>query len=626
MPGISGVVASRTPIERPDDVLASFEEVHSFDGVRFEHRRHRSTHAVIHNALTGLIKANLEQPAVSPDGDAVLFLEGEVFNQDDLKAMVKGPDGGAPCSVLLSLFVERGPDFVSLLDGNFNVVIHEARENRLTILNDRFSAKPMYYLEESGALVFGSEKKSVLRAAKGSPVVDGLGILQVFAHRHNLGGRTFIEGLRCLPPASRLVYHEGRISLRSYGRLGFNVPRSLPPVARLVEEWADHLRQAAWKRLKGKERILMSLSGGLDSRAVACAIPRDLRPIAARTRGFPDSPEVICASEIASRLGFSHFLEDPVTVKLSESIPRIVWRTECAVTFVNCLTATNHAQMKEHGDFIVGGQFGDVSSGAHIYPYMLLPRTRRQFIERAFRWYRVYTHDVLRRVFNEDFLRRYDPLLKDAFFESFDSIEADSNIALYELWDVAERQARMTLGSGPVDSHLFEKPYPFLDGSYMAFVHTLPTRLRFGQGLYQAMIYHLGPEIRDVPNANTGWKLRPTVAGNLWNKGISLAAQARGKALNRLGLGPRSSVELRVSTEGISGAIRKDPQFRRGIEDFARANDFDASIFDGPGILKLLDEHARGSDAHVHLLCILATFAEGLPRFVYRRQLRSPVA
>jgi asparagine synthase (glutamine-hydrolysing) len=617
MPGLSGIVS--TSSLEPNDLLGAFRDVHALEGVKFEHRSHVGPRAVIDIALTGLIPSSLEQPALASDGKAVLFLEGEVFNLEDLRRLSSSPQGTSACSILLALHRARGPAFAELVDGNFNAVILEEEPHRLTIVNDHLASKPLHYLEESGRLVFGSEKKPILRVMRRAPALDGLGLLQVFAHRHNLGGRTFIEGIRCLPPASRLEYCDGRLSVAPNGGLRFGIGGSLSPARRLAEEWAERLRAAVARRLSGKERIVLSLSGGLDSRAVACAIPRDLRPIWARTRGVPGSPDLVGAAAIAARLGFQHLVEDPLEVLYSDVLPRIVWRTEGAVPFINCMSITHHGPTKEHGDFLVGGQFGDASSGAHIRPYMFVPRSRAAFIERSYRWYRVHSRRTLSRIFDEGFLARHEPLLRDAFLESFRRIVAEGRIQLYELWDLMERQARMTVGAAPVDSHLFEKAYPFLDKEYMEFVLSLPTRLRFGQALYQAMIHRLGPEIRDVPNANTGRPLRGTVTGNRLETALDLLRKSVGKASKRLGLGRLPRTAKREAREGIAAAILVDPGFRAVVEGFARSPDLDASVFNGPGILDLVREHHEGGGMHAHVLSILATFALAIPCFVSRR-------
>jgi asparagine synthase (glutamine-hydrolysing) len=623
MPGIAGLVtAPPRRIEDPQALLARLNRVQELKHVRFIVRTLESPHCVLSNTLTGILRTTLAQPAQSRSGAASLFLDGEVHNTDELRRELREPCGESPCEVLLSLFLERGPEFVSSLDGTFNIVVYEEKEGRLTVLNDLVSTKALYYKEESGALYFASEKKSILALIEGSPSLDPLGLLQIFAHRHNLSGRTYIQGLQRLLPGHRLEYAGGRLRLSAYRRLRIVVPARLPPERELVDEWCARMRSSTEAKIRGKERILISLSGGLDSRAVTCAVPRDFRPLWARTRGAESSLEHICARQIAERLGIEQYREEPGEVSYSDLLYKVVWRTEGEITFRNGLTMSSQKEMKTHGDFIFGGQFGDAGTGAHIYPYMLVPRSRAAFIERAFRWYQLYPDAMLRRVFSAEMLRSALPALREAFAASFEVHEGEDNIQVYQVWDLLERQARMTMGAGPVDSHLFEKLYPFIGRDNLEFILTLPNRLRFGQCLYQAMIYQLGPEIRDVPNANTGRVLRKSVLANRLAKVELLARKAATRALRRLKLAPPDAFP--AARGNMSSATRSDPEFRRAIESFLASEWFDSAVFRREGIQGLLDEHQSGARDHTEILCLVATFAVALPSFLYKRPTACP--
>jgi hypothetical protein len=132
------------------------------------------------------------------------------------------------------------------------------------------------------------------------------------------------------------------------------------------------------------------------------------------------------------------------------------------------------------------------------------------------------------------------------------------------------------------------------------------------------MIYHLGPEIRSIPYANTGLKLRGSLAGNWMSTCLSTSSKAWKKMTKIFDSSFHKSQE-RSKREGIREATRREPAFRRLIEEFVRSSHFDASVFDGKGILGLLDEHGRGAADHSHLLSILATMATALRYFVHER-------
>ena len=101
---------------------------------------------------------------------------------------------------------------MSLLDGMFNIVIFDADQRKTWILNDPFASKSMYYSKSKDGLAFASEKKAILAVSETPPHIDPIGLLQMFSHIHNLSGRTFIEDIKSLPPATCLEYENATIN------------------------------------------------------------------------------------------------------------------------------------------------------------------------------------------------------------------------------------------------------------------------------------------------------------------------------------------------------------------------------------------------------------------------------
>ncbi len=623
MPGLTGVVTNSRLVENADEISRAIKNVHRVNGITYVHKAYRGNHAVICNVLTGLLESTLDQPASTPSGDILLFMEGEIFNHDELIRFVDSDSATASqCGVLLALFQNYGDSFVSYVNGEFNIVVYQIAEMKVSIYSDHIASMPMYYIKSGERFLFGSEKKSILALLDTSPTINPVGLMQIFAHRHNLEDLTFLNGLKRMMPSTRIVYDRNGLNIHRYELLQFHVPNSVARVDEIVDQWADQLKVATALRLRGKKRLILSLSAGLDSRAVACSIPRSFRPISSRTRGTAGALEPILASEIAARLGFDHFREEPSVSDYSRVIPKIAWRTECEVHFSNGRSLSNHSMIKEYGDFVGGGWLGDASSGAHISPYFLRPSARMDFIERAYRHYLIYSADALSEIFTREFVIETFPKLREAFIASFGSLEAETNIQLFEIWDLYQRQRRMTTSSMPVDSYAFEKVRPFYDRDYLNFTLTLPTRYRFGQTLYQAMICKVGPEIRDIPNANTGLRLHESILRNAMNDVYVLSRKVITKVDERIR--PSYSRESRHGLgEDLATSTRRDAGFRRLIEDFMLSRTFDSSIFNRSGISNMLNRHYDESEDRSYELGYVATFAAGLP-YLLNKTLRCP--
>jgi asparagine synthase (glutamine-hydrolysing) len=512
MAGISGFVSNSQAIELKRFLLA-FEDIHRISGVKYVKREHVTPHCVIQNLLTGHITSSLSQPSLSDNGHIALILQGEVYNINQLQTDFPTFKGRNVCDLLLALFFKHGREFVSLLDGMFNIVIFDADQRKIWILNDPFASKSMYYSQSKDGLAFASEKKAILAVGETTPQIDPIGLLQMFSHIHNISGRTFIEDIKSLPPATCLEYENAQLTFYKTRRLIRNIqPLNLGEQDAIIQ-WADLLQEAVKKRLVGKERIVLQLSGGWDSRAIACAVHRTHRPFLALTRGRPGDLDLERGKAIAEKLGLVHYPMELSHKTAIEYIEGIVWRTECQTSFEHSRSIVNHRFLKEIADFIMSGQFGDISSGGYIQPYMFKSCSREEFKRQVFQRYSV-SLDKLKHIFSESFLQQYYPAVQEQFLKSFDNIDEEDNVDCYQIWDQRERQANFILRAGNVDSHIFESIYPFLDWNYMEFLHSLPRHWLMEQSMYKAVIYHLGPEIRGVPRANDGLCVQRTVIRN----------------------------------------------------------------------------------------------------------------
>lgn len=618
MPGIYGIVASR-------DVAWNFRDdvrrAHAIPGISFRERFHESGNCSLLSFARVSAPATDGLAVTDPRTGSLMLLEGELLGMRSSDRDGTRDDAGQ-LRDLLEAYLARGDGFLEPVDGEFNIVVYEPGAERLSIFTDRAGSQPFYYWHAGGDLIFGTEKKCLLAASGHPRSLDSVGLLQPFVHQHNLEERTLVEGLRRIRPATRLTFESGRVRTSEYGQAGAPaISRGRPQ--ELLAHWEHELKAATARRLAGKSKLLISLSAGQDSRAVACAIDRSKRPIAARTWGHADSFEVRYAKEIARVLHFDHHVENPFDFTLSDGVRRIVWRTDGETDFRNGLSMFTHAAMRPLADDVIGGWLGDITSGAHLRPFMLLPMNRGKFIGRVFNWYIQHRYDDLRQVFTKEFLDRNWPGVRQAFVESYRRFDAMPNTRAHEAWDLQNRQARMTVSSMPVDSHLFGKVRPFFDRSYLAFTATIPVRWRIGQTLYKALIARIGPEIRDIPNGNTNVRNFLSPYANLTGYGRTLGDKVIAKAMSKVRAGPRRPGGAGVAAD-LARHDRADAGMRRLLEGFLASRYCDGSIFDRAAIGRMLEAHYSGSADRSELIAILASYAVALEYFYYERTMGCP--
>jgi len=567
------------------------------------HRRHASPRLV---ALNGLAAHAGPSPAAlhaSPDGRDVLMLHGEIHNLVDLAAGLPPGADRSPGAVLLAHLRARGPEGVADLRGVFSLLLFDAAGHRLTLLTDHFGSRPLYVFEEGPRLFFGSEKKLVLAQLDRAAELDPLGMLQVVAHNHNLGTRTFVAGLRSLPGHMALTADVQGVTIRRTGYLGFPEPTGLGFDA-AADIWAGNLHQSVRRCLEGKDRVVLQLSGGLDSRAIAAAVPRDRRPFVSLTRVTGNRLEVATARALATRLGLTHHVTE-APAEAGALIPAIVWRTEGTLAHVHCRSIENHGFLAGIADHLMGGQFGGISSGGQLAPYMAEPADAATFRGRVFAHYAI-PRAALARVFTEDFLARHHPGLEAEFRASFDGVEEATNVNTYQVWDQIERQTNMIMRAGLVNRHLLEGVYPLLDLDYFAFARAMPERWRSGQLVYRAAIWRAGPEIRAVPSANDGARMHASE----WANRLDLALSRRARALRG---GLRDRLRRAAPRAAFAGPDAATAGLIRG---FLASPACDGAIFDRAGIEALVAGQGPDFPQRAYLLAGLATFAAAIPMFL----------
>jgi hypothetical protein len=110
---------------------------------------------------------------------------------------------------------------------------------------------------------------------------------------------------------SRAVVDTWQAGFSVSGAAGGVPARSVRSLAVGAREVAEAL-VAAVAPLRGAGRpVELSLTGGKDSRLIAAALVAAGVPVAARTHGFADHPDVVTAAEIARRLGIEHIVRTP---------------------------------------------------------------------------------------------------------------------------------------------------------------------------------------------------------------------------------------------------------------------------------------------------------------------------
>jgi asparagine synthase (glutamine-hydrolysing) len=210
-------------------------------------------------------------PLSNETGDVVLVFAGEEFPEPGTATQLTARGhrlDSADASYLVHLY-EEDRRFPAGLNGFFHGALTDRARGTVTLLNDRYGMQRLYYHQSKDAFYFAVEAKAILAVRPELRSLDPASVGELVALDSILENRSLFQGISVLPAASVWRFRNGVIEDRgTYFHPGeWEAQPTLDP-----DTYYRDLREVFSRNLPryfaGRERIAMSLTGGLDTRAV----------------------------------------------------------------------------------------------------------------------------------------------------------------------------------------------------------------------------------------------------------------------------------------------------------------------------------------------------------------------
>lgn len=595
---------------------------------------HRSGLAHRRLAILDLSPAG-HQPMANQQGTRWITYNGEIYNFRELRAELERRGyrfrSQTDTEVILAAYDEWGVECLRRFNGMFAFGIYDVQTRELFLARDPLGIKPLYYVQRGELFAFASEAKALLLVDNAEVVPDDDALLSLLIFLWVPEPKTGFCGIFKLPAGHYAIVRDGKLRIEEYWDVPLPGPEGLLSYRR-ESEYVEHLRilleRAVARQMISDVPVGAFLSGGVDSSLVV-ALMRRAQPeteLATYTIAFapedhrveaqPDDPAY--ARIVAQHVRTRH-REILIRPNINELLPKILWHLDDPVAdgaAINTYLISRHAKQQGTTVLLTGMGGDEVFAGYRkqlatlfVMHYHRLPRWFRRglvepFLEalpsgwtrsrlRPLRWFKKMLFPL-----------RLRPL--EAFVYGFAYCPPEQLQKLWRrplppyhelyplrrYWDVAER-AR---GASPValltylDTKLFlaglnllysdkaamaaavETRPPLLDVDVVEFAFRLPDRYRI-RGLTQKYLLKRAAEAyvpRQVLYRPKAPFATPLVA---WMNGV-LGERLRWWYTHQPGL----------------------------HHEYLRAAE----------VLRLLDEHQRGSANHAHLLWACLVLAEWL--------------
>ncbi len=607
MPGIFGLVRKRAPERRANEsLLAEMAAILAEANPSFE----TATWA---DGRMGLGRVGLPLPGsarFAADAAGAAALEGFVYGWRDGGDGPVGP-GGQPAERLLTISRRAPERLTAAPHGSFQAAVADSGTESLQIWNDRLGHRLLFWYEDAAVLVFAAEIKALLAWPCLRRELDLDALADFFNYGYPLGERTFLQGVRALPPGHLLSWQQGAARLRPWAP-----PLRFEPTARPLPDLIDEL-DALYppilaRRLQPDGEIALPLSGGLDSRFIL----GHLRRLGRLPRTFTHGKSGCLDGRIAARLARVAGAEDHrfISVQprwLAEQGERFVHLTEgmCHLQPATLLSVAAEYRLDPVRTCFLNGIFGgpgnygegyfnesDLSDGLDAEAQRRSLRRTLFGQHRSESYYELFAPDLGRLAH-----QRYDEAVA-AELERLAPV-SDRFCDRKDTFFILNR-LRRHMNQVDCNRHLWHDHFALADEALLDFYLRLPAELKVGRRFLTVYFRRVFPDLAAVPWQATGADLyrRPS-ARQRAGRQRWLAWSHR---LERLSAG-RIRIYDRRQYYHYDQWYRSEPRLRDWIEGVLRdRRTRERGLFDPGRVERLLRYQRRGGRAFVLISSLVA--------------------
>jgi asparagine synthase (glutamine-hydrolysing) len=466
------------------------------------------------------------------------------------------------------------------IDGEFCAVLSDPARDEVHIMVDRYGLRPLYWFNKDGLFAWATGVRALLEVPGNNLEVSKVAAQQMWEIGHLLGDQTWFSEAKALPPGSVLTFRgtDRRAALRKYWSWG-----DLPSVRaidfdRAVDQFGQLFKDSVRVRAEHGGRVGVTLSGGLDSRAILAATPQtDMWTGSTFTFGRTDCLDERIASRVARKARASHtFLELNETNWLGPRIPA-VWWTDGQLDIHHMHGVEFADVLRKRFDVNLLGFMGEALAGGF---YLRSPDMLDCPISAAYA---------------ASFMKCSESLLDD--LPEYASLEKS------DFYFVDNRQRRWILNGTFFGASGIMHRKPFCDNTLVEFLFSLPDSYRFESRIYKAMLLRFFPSLfRHIEWQRTqepiSWS---SPRGAVQRRRVQLERKAR-----------RVLSSMRQGSLPAGSCFTDYPQWLSSEPAWSFTREFLSSAsctyrqwLPGVDSVLLIEEHSRGIDRSDQLLRLL---------------------
>jgi asparagine synthase (glutamine-hydrolysing) len=329
------------------------------------------------------------QPMTNEDKSIWLVFNGEIYNYPEIRERLiqKGHalQTNSDTEVIIHAYEEYGEGCAAELNGMFAFALWDDKRKQLLIARDRVGIKPLYYTDQGGRFIFGSELKAICAVPGLRLEIDPAAVDQFLTLEYIPGPKTIYKNVHKLLPGHFMTIRAGHTRIACY----WDIPQT--PINNreevCVEIVRGLLKESVKMQMISDVPLGAFLSGGIDSSAVVALMTQaSSDPIRTFAIGFEDDSynEVSYARRIARQFKTIHH-EEVIKPDIVQLMDQLVAQfdepfadSSIFPTYLVSKIAAQHVKVVlsgDGGDEVFGGYDTYLAHRLEHYYYRLIPKT-----------------------------------------------------------------------------------------------------------------------------------------------------------------------------------------------------------------------------------------------------------
>jgi asparagine synthase (glutamine-hydrolysing) len=443
---------------------------------------------------------NNKEIAVDFEKNGFIIFCGEIYNENI----------SDPKKFILELYENRNFEKLKELNGSFIAAIYDNKNEKLTLINDRSGSIKLFYYYDKNYFYF-SPKISPLMKIGVNKRLRKDALFDFFIFGYLLGEKTFDENVYRLLPASILEITKNNMNIQKYWTYQTDGNYDLHDKNELVDELGKRWQKAVDIRLKKNEKIIIQISGGLDSRAVlAAALKSTLKEnIFLYTFGEEGSYDFEIGKNIAQIVGVQHIPLIAIKENFAEQYEKSFDDVEGMIDVTPYCATRMDQLLRPVSNKIYSGFMGGEVMGPLIFSKIknLQLHTSTQYkIAKNILLNHHKLNDIqtIKPLFNQMYITDLDILFSyEKSLEGFKDISSKEFPNYCARWLYLNESYNYTSFCNFRYDNYFYYYKPFLDNDVLDFMLRVPPKFRDHKKLYKEMLIKHYTELYSLPTKNT---------------------------------------------------------------------------------------------------------------------------